>query len=192
MYEETAEPDVRILSKYLNSLISNDPIIGGIGVSKRIHSGGSTYKSEEKKIGIPLQGISAELSFEVEDVYTFKLERICLEIYNIANSIVEKMTQSMFSTMTQITDLTGNVIDAKGKQFNYEIFIEMLEKIHIGFDEDGKPLLPTILMHPDSAKNIEKLKAEEDKYKPIIEEIINKKREAYYAEKGCRRLSRIN
>lgn len=98
----------------------------------------------------------------------------------------------MFSTLTQVTDFTGNVVDGKGKGLSHEMLIEMLEKIHIDFDQDGNPLLPSIVIHPDMAKNFEKLKADEDLYKSRFDEIINRKRDAYYAEKGCRGLSRID
>jgi len=42
------------------------------------------------------------------------------------------------------------------------------------------------------AKSFEKLKSDEELYKSRYDEIINRKREAYYAEKGCRGLSRID
>jgi hypothetical protein len=53
-------------------------------------------------------------------------------------------------------------------------------------------VLPTVVGHPDIAKIFEKLKSQESLYKTKFEEIINQKRKAYYAEKGCRRLSRID
>ncbi|MHC1698825.1 MAG: hypothetical protein AB9919_12345 [Geobacteraceae bacterium] len=161
-------------------------------MTKKLHSGGIIYKSAEKELEVPLGMMSAEVAVTVDDVYGFDLEKLCLDIYEYAQSFLKDMTKKLFSTMSQVTDFTGNVIDGKGKGISNEMLIEMLEKIHIDFDQEGNPLLPSIVIHPDMVKSFEKLKADENLYKPRIDEIIDRKREAYYAEKGCRGLSRID
>lgn len=192
MFKETLEADVKILAKYSRYINSLDPLVGDIPITKKLHSGSVIYRSDKKKLEIPLEMMSAEVSITVDDVYNFNLEKICTEIYTFAETYLNSMKKMMFSNLTQVTDFTGNVIDGKGKGLSPEILLEMLEKIHIDFDQEGNPQLPSIVVHPDMAKNFEKLKSDEELYKPRFEEIINRKREAYYAEKGCRRLSRID
>lgn len=192
MFKETLEADVKILAKYSRYLAAQDPLVSDIPVTKKLHSGGVIYKSDEKELEIPLGMMSAEVIVAIDDVYDFNLEKTCTDIYEYAESFLRDMTKTMLSTLSQVTDFTGNVVDGKGKGISHEMLIEMLEKIHIDFDQEGNPLLPSIFIHPDMAKNFEKLKADEDQYKSRIDEIINRKREAYYAEKGCRGLSRID
>lgn len=192
MFKDSLQIDVKILAKYSRYIASQDSLVGDIPMTKKLHSGGVIYKSAEKELEVPLGVMSAEVAVTMDDVYGFNLEKLCLDIYEYAQSFLKDMTKSMFSTLSQVTDFTGNVIDGKGKGVSHEMLIEMLEKIHIDFDQDGNPLLPSIVIHPDMANSFEKLKSDEDLYKPRIDEIINRKREAYYAEKGCRGLSRID
>lgn len=192
MFKETLEADMKIIGKYSKYIISLDPLVGDIPSAKKLHSGGVIYRSEEKKLEIPLGMMSSTVSLTVADVYNFNLEKICTDIYEFAGGFLSDMTKTMFATLSQVTDFTGNVIDGKGKGLSHEMLLEMLEKIHIDFDQEGNPLLPSIAIHPDMAKSFEKLKADEALYKVKFEEIITKKREAYYAEKGSRRLSRID
>ena len=192
MFKESLEADVKILAKYSKYIHSLDPLVGDIPFTRKLHSGGVIYGSEEKKLEIPLGMMSAEVSITVDDVYNFDLEKICIDIYEYAESFLKDMTKTMLSTLSQVTDFTGNVVDGKGKGVSHEMLLEMLEKIHIDFDQEGNPLFPSIVIHPDMAKNFEKLKSDEDFYKPRYDEIINRKREAYYAEKGSRGLSRID
>jgi len=192
MFNETLEADAKILRKYSEYIRSLDPIVGDIASTRKLHSGGVIYRSEQKKLAIPLGKMSAEVSVNVKDVFEFNLEKTCIDIYEFAESFLRDMTQTMFSTLSKVTDFTGNVVDGKGKGITHEMLLEMLEKIHIDFDQDGNPQLPSMIIHPDMAKAFEKLKSDEDMYKARYEEIITKKREAYYAEKGHRGLSRID
>jgi hypothetical protein len=192
MFKDSLQIDVKILAKYSRYIVSQDSLVGDIHMTKKLHSGGVIYKSAEKELEVPLGVMSAEVAVTMDDVYGFNLEKLCLDIYEYAQSFLKDMTKTMFSTLSQVADFTGNVIDGKGKGVSYEMLIDMLEKIHIDFDQDGNPLLPSIVIHPDMAKSFEKLKADEDLYKPRIDAIINRKREAYYAEKGRRRLSRFD
>jgi len=192
MFKDSLQIDVKILAKYSRYIASQDSLVGDIPMIKKLHSGGVIYKSAEKELEIPLRVMSAEVAVTMDDVYGFNLEKLCLDIYEYAQSFLKDITKTLFSTLSQVTDFTGNVIDGKSKGVSHEVLIEMLEKIHINFDQEGNPLLPSIVIHPDMAKSFEKLKADEDLYKPRIDEIINRKREAYYAEKGCRGLSRID
>ena len=182
----------RLLAKYSRYINSLDPLVGDIPITKKLHSGGVIYRSDKKKLEIPLEMMSAEVSITVEDVDTFNLDKICTEIYMFAETNLTSMKKMMFSNLSQVTDFTGNVIDGKDKGISSEMLLEMLEKIHIDFDQEGNPQFPSIVIHPDMAKNFEKLKSDEELYKPRFDEIINRKREDYYAEKGCRGLSRID
>lgn len=192
MFRENLEADAKILGKYTKFIISQDPLVGDIPSKRKIHSGGAVYRSEEKRLEIPSRIMSSQIFITVADVYDFNLEKICCDIYEFSRNLLEDMTKNMFATITQITDFTGNVVDGKGKGLSYEMLLEMLEKIYIDFDEEGNPRLPSMVIHPDMAKSFEKLISEEPLYKKRYEEIISRKRESFYAEKGSRGLSRID
>ena len=192
MFKETLIADAKILSKFSRNLISQDHLLGKIPFTKRLHSGGMVYKADNEKLEIPLDRFSAKLTVTLEDIVNFNIEKTCMAIYEFGLSFREDIAKTLFSTLSQVTDFTGNVVDGEGKGISHELIIEMIEKIDIGFDQDGKPYLPTIVIPPALAKSFESLKADENKYKAKIEEIIEKKRKDYFAKKGHRRLSRID
>src|SRR3989304_6290936 len=115
MFKETLEADVKILGKYSKYIISLDSLVGDIPSAKKLHSGGVIYRSEEKKLEIPLGMMSSEVSLTVADVYNFNLEKICTDIYEFAQGFLRDMTKTMFATLSQVTDFTGNIIEEKGK-----------------------------------------------------------------------------
>lgn len=192
MLKGRLEEDARILAKYFENLRSDDPIIGQIKAAKKLHSGGIIYKSEEKKLEVPMKRMSLEASTNINDIYDFNLEKICITVYEVAQNWLAEMKKMMFSTLSQVTEFTGNIVDGKGKGLSCEMLLEAMEKTHIEFDQDGNPQLPQVVVSPELAKNFDKLKKQETLFKEKFEEIISKKKEAYYAEKGSRRLSRLD
>lgn len=192
MFKETHMVDTAILAKYQRFILSTDALIGDIPWSRKLHSGGVIYKSENKKLEVPSGHASAEVLLKVEDVYDFNLEKICVDIFQFCQDMLKQFTEGMFDTLTQVTDFTGNVVDGKGKGLSYEMLLEILEKLHIDFDDEGNPKMPTMVINPGMEEQVEKLKQDEALYKGKIEEIIKKKKDAYYAEKGSRGLSRID
>lgn len=192
MFKENTDIDITILSNYKNYLLTTDPLLKDIPVINKIHTGGYVYKSGEKDLSLPLEQVSSTLEIALSEVYNYEIESICDKIYVLAVGLNGELAKFMFRTLTKITDFTGNVVDAKGKEFSIAMMLEVLEKIHIDFDKNGDPILPTMVIHPNMAEKIQELKSEEAAFKDRVDEIIAKKREAYYAEKGSRRLSRVD
>ena len=92
--------------------------------------------------------------------------------------------------ISDVTELTGNVVDSSGG-FTTEQFFECIEKVEIEFDRNGNPSLPTIVASPENInKMISVLKASEHlpENKIRIDEIMNKKRKAWYDKENSRKL----
>jgi len=151
---------------------------------------------------VPLGMMSSVVTISKNDIYDFDLEKICIEIFEFSQSFLRDMRKTMLTTLTQVTDFTGNVVDAKGKGFSKDLLLDLLDKIDIDFDDQGVPQLAKMLVfnnatkfgtdETDVPKIIESFSSEDDSFKKRYEEIMSKKRKAYYVEKGCRGLSRID
>ncbi len=101
------------------------------------------------------------------------------------------MSQMIIKEIQEAADQVGNTVNAKGQPLTKELFLEMLEKIETGFDEKGEWIPPSIIMHPNAWKaNEAKFRGwEQDKeFSDKQTEIINRKREAWYAREALRKL----
>ena len=96
------------------------------------------------------------------------------------------MKKHLFNVFPQICDATGNTVDAQGKNV-WDAHLEMLETMEMSFDENGNHNT-TLVVHPDTARKIRE-------NPPTVEqlakgeEIIERKRKEFYAQKRSRRLS---
>jgi len=87
------------------------------------------------------------------------------------------MARQLFARMDEIAEENGMVVDARGRPFSVDLFIEGLEKMDIDFDASGKPIMPGCVVHPS---NMEKLCAalDTDEAKEKIAAVIAKKKAA--------------
>ena len=89
--------------------------------------------------------------------------------------------------MDAVTQSTGNIVDAGGEKFSFELLVETLEKIEWSLDDEGELVMPSIIMHPDQMK---KLPAEATPaQKAELDELKRRKKEELLAQRRSRRLS---
>ncbi len=184
--------EIKILTKYVNYLQRLDPIFGKIGIEPDIHRGGVRYQEENKELRIPKRKIATQIEIKWEDIRNFEIQKFCEEIYNFAGNYLESIHKMFIDTMNDVTDLTGNLLNVKGKKNLNDMFLDYLETIEISFDEDGNPKLSDYMMITGQKKletsNDSNLTQEQNtRFTKIIEE----KKKKYYDKKCYRKLSYI-
>jgi len=181
----------RILEKYFQCLIKSDDLFSKISSESDIHYGGIYYEGRKGELIADKERISTELQFSYDDMVNYEIEEFCVQIYNALNSRIKRMHEMLIGSINEITSITGNTIDAEGKEFSYDLILDMLEKIDIDFNENGEAILPTILMSDkmmEKVKEIQPSETQENRLREIIEE----KKKEYYAQKHIRKLSFIS
>jgi len=96
-----------------------------------------------------------------------------------------------YQVINEVTEETGNVVDAKGQPVTLELLFEMFEGLHVAFDERGNPRLPTIVIHPNMAPRFQELvqQADADEASKVrMAEIIERKRKEWNEEQDRRKL----
>lgn len=181
--------EINILQKYFKHLISSEPILAELQSHKAIHAGGYRYKNENKELLSPLTRIAFTIEITGEDIMNYNIDKFVESIYDFTSEQINNMHLMMLDTIKNITDFTGNVIDAQGKPFSFDLCLDMLEKLESRFDNEGNPILPSIIRGSEllEIKDMKKTKEQEDRYN----QIIDAKRKQYYAKKRNRRLSFI-
>ncbi|RRJ96389.1 hypothetical protein Ga0100231_021145 [Opitutaceae bacterium TAV4] len=101
-----------------------------------------------------------------------------------------KMQQCILTGLDAVTEKTGNVVTIKNGVITPEAFLEMMEKVHVDFDEHGRSLSSWFLqpgMEAELKKNFEAWQQD-----PLLRskfvEIEQKKKDEFYAREASRRL----
>ena len=138
-----------------------------------------------------LESIAVKLEVKFDEVEKMNHEMVLDKINRAAEEMASKMAKLFYERLTKSADEVGNVISAGGEPFSIDLFFEMLEKIHVDFDEEGNPsqLMSTVSpkLFPSIAKVISQAKtdpANDRRYQTIIE----RKREEWRVRESNRKL----
>lgn len=191
MSENYRNIEIIILEKYFKHLILFNPILGQISSYKKIHPGGFHYAHNDKELNTELKAIESVIELKYDDILNFNFDAFCEQIYSYAKQRLDQIEESIFNSVSEVSELTGNVVDNRGKPITAELLLQLLEKLELSFDEEGKFHIPSLVVSPETMKEIKKIEAGEDYQKKYLE-IIEKKRKQYNAKKRIRRLSYID
>ena len=141
--------------------------------------------------GGDLEITTVKLEVKFEEVEKMSHEMVLDKINRAAEEMASKMAKLFYEHLAKSAEEAGNVISADGEPFSIDLFFEMLEKMHIDFDDAGNPiqLMSTVSpkLFPSIAKVIAEAKADpanDRRYKAIIE----RKREEWCARESNRKL----
>lgn len=185
------------LSKLLTSrLVSEQKKIGSpvLDVPRRIqHEGrktriiredGSVWESDMKKI-------QTQIKINLQDVKNMKPKDIIEKIDEMAMQAASQQSKIAYEEIEKAVREVGNALDLKGEKFKVDHFFQMLEKLWIDFDKEGKPLLPTIVAGEKAYKVLSEVLTQienNSEYKGRMEEIIMKKKELWRDREANRKL----
>ncbi len=168
--------------------------LGGLfgNIHKRTMPEGNRFRhvySKTMERGTELTKIASSFSFTVDEV---KKDPFIIyeKLFESATEFAKQQVQMTITGISEITELTDNVVQSKG-EFTVEDFFESLEKVEIDFDKNGKPRLPSIVGAPDFIdKMIAALKKSEHlpENKVKMDKIIDLKRKQWNDRENNRKL----
>ena len=62
----------------------------------------------------------------------------------------------MFQKIDETVKETGSIVSAEGKPFTAELFLEVLEKMFIRFDDEGNLVYPVITIPPSQLSQVKR------------------------------------
>lgn len=142
---------------------------------------------DREQLDLPSELIGFEMRWDRGDVEAGNFEALLLVLDSASNDLGEKLIAQLVKTLSSVTESTGNVLHAEGKKFSFEMFIEMLEQIEWSLDDDDELSMPSLLMHPDQAKNLPSGATPEQQ--ATLEDLKRRKKEELLAKRRRRRLS---
>ncbi len=123
---------------------------------------GSVIQDREgNDVDLSSKAVQMEITLDANDVRDGDPEALLLLIDSVSEQLSGGLDRSMLGFLEKVTDATGNVVDAGGKKFSFELYMEMLEKVELGLTEDGELSIPTLVIHPNQAAKVEPLTPEQ-------------------------------
>jgi hypothetical protein len=170
------------------TILRHHSIIGEMSSRRTIHAGPTRNVSGEQPLDQPMASVTETMEIDWTVVRRGDMEAFAWTIVDFSMRYKDQIEQSLFKTITETTEHVGNTISAGGQPLSVDIIIDLLEKVDTGFDEEGNPLQPALMMHPDTARQVAALKPTPDQLQRMAD-IKRRRKEEYLATKRTRRLS---
>jgi len=133
--------------------------------------------------------VQSPFSLSVSDAISGSMDNLLLAIDEAADDGLRKIMPQFFELVGRLSDAAGNSIDAKGRPVSHELLLEMLEKMDIEFEDDGKPNMPTLVVNPEMADALRKLPPPTAEQEKKHRDLMERKRQEYNDRKRHRKLS---
>ncbi len=185
-YESAA---LRFIAEVMNGFLDVDPLFSGIGRSISVHRGPIRNVPGDTPLDQSMFAVRGEASLPWDTIRNGKIDDYTRFLVDISESQRKSLARLFFKSISEITDVTGMTVNAKGQPLTGDMILDLLEKVEFGFDDDGNPQYPALFLPPTLFERLKQLKPtpqQEQRKKQIIEE----KRARFNASKRTRRLSR--
>lgn len=117
--------------------------------------------------------ISVPIRVEIKEIPYLAGDKLFAKLDSLADDMARQTSQLGFSKLDEVTRIAGTSINAHGKPFTQELFIELEEAHECDFDPVTKAPEGVYLAHPDTAEWMHKLWQEWEKDKAFMERIAD-------------------
>ncbi len=147
---------------------------------------GESETSSPKLMAIPISVERAAIIEHGVDAYA----KVMMEAVAVQQ---QQLSQMFRDKMDEVTEKTGNRVNAGGRPLSADLFLDMLEKVEIDFTDEGEPDFSAvrIVLSPEMGKHLQKFGPEweaDPAFKKRHSEIIDKKRAIWRDRESNRKL----
>lgn len=97
------------------------------------------YRADGTSEDTAMKEVSAEMMMKWEDIPRMTIADRIAKMNEMAETMAKQMSAHLFTSMNESLEKAGQVIDGRGRPFNFETVFEVLEKLQVDFDKDDKP-----------------------------------------------------
>jgi hypothetical protein len=179
----------RFIWEIINGFFTIHPLFGKMPRRISEHRGPVRNVRGSDPLDQTINTIEGESSLSIETIRDTDFEDYTSFLTGFADSMIEAFSKDFYRDLGQAIDANGMMFDAQGEPFSHDMLNDMLDRLDIEFDEQGKPRMPTIIT--GDPKMAEKIRGTE----PTPEQtrrrakIIREKKVEYNAKKRTRQLS---
>jgi hypothetical protein len=172
----------------VKGMVGVDPLLGQIASRTTDHAGPVRNVPGPNPVDHDRTHFEGDYALHVGAIRETDVDAFITAICGVAEQYAEAMGATLLRTAEDITDATGNAIDAGGRPLSWDLVLEAYEGTEIAFDDDGQPTTE-LVMNPRTAMlllTIEKTPEQEQRY----QEIMQRKKDEWDAQQRPRRLPR--
>lgn len=162
-------------------------VVSGMGPMESSSSTASSVVSgpDGTELDLPSRRVGYSMTADFEAIRIGDLEALAVEIDAAAEELGKEMVKLFIDSMDKVTEFTGNVIDVGGP-LTFDHFYAMMDQIEWSLDDDDELVRPSLIAHPDTAKN---LPNPTESQAAALRDLENRKRQELLARRRRRRLS---
>lgn len=180
-----------VLIASLEKSRTSDPLLSQIKYFVQHEGDDGNYQTVEGKTkSMDYQKLEKTQEITVDDVINKPFDEVIKKYEIMGEEIGAAMAQYSFRKISEAVDSVGNSVKSNGP-ITPEIFLEMIRKIDIDFDENGQAKLPSFYIHPNMADSVKKMieEAEADpSHKQRFDQVIEQKRKEWNDRETARKL----
>ena len=138
-----------------------------------------------------LKAASVETSIRFNEVPHLTFQDRLVKLDESAKEMARQISEHAFNQINDAVERVGNVVKGDGKPLNPDIYLDVIEKIHLDFEPDGSHRPLTVVVPPgmeqrvkDTLEQLQQVPAYNKRY----QELIEKKRMQWRDREAARKL----
>jgi hypothetical protein len=138
-----------------------------------------------------MQGASAEVVISYEQAETMSLQERTQILNDLADRMAMQMSEKLFTSLNETLDRAGQTVDNRGRPFDAEAILRILDRMEIDFDAQGNPKLPTVQLGRDMSEawvEATNQLANDPVWKARLEQLLAEKRANWRDREAARKL----
>jgi hypothetical protein len=185
---EYESASLRLIVEVMQGFLGVDPLFAGIERDYTTHRGPIRNVPGDTPLDQSMFAVSGESSISWDSIRNGKIDDYIQSLVDLSESQRKSLARHLFKNISEITDATGQTVNAKGQPLTVDLILDLLEKVEFGFDDDGNPQYPTLFLPSAAIERLKKLEVTPEQEKRR-QQIIEEKRARFNASKRTRRLS---
>lgn len=134
-YESAA---LRFIAEVMDGFLSLDPLFSGIERSKTVHRGPIRNVTGDAPLDQSMFDVRGEASLSWDTIRNGKIDDYTRFLADISESLRKSLARQFCKGISEVTDVTGRSINAKGKPLTVDMILDLMEKVEVRFDDDGQ------------------------------------------------------
>jgi hypothetical protein len=147
----------------------------------------NTAPSGEIVTSAPIE-IQSEFKLSYEEIRSCDVDALASQIDKLAGESLSLVMPRFFDLLRRSSEAAGTATDLGGRPISYELWLEIVAKVDIDFDDQGKPDLPTLIVGPEMAEQLKALPPPTKEQLAAMDALIEQKRKDHNARRRNRKL----
>jgi hypothetical protein len=175
-------------SAVVAGMLGAEPFLGQIESRTTDHAGPVRNVPGPKPLDHERTHFEGDYALHIDAIRDMDTDAFSKAIVAVAEQYVGAMGATLFRTVSEITDATGNTTDAGGRPLSWDLVLDAYETTEIAFDDEGQPTTQ-LVMNPNTAMLLQAIEKTPEQIRRC-QDIMQRKKDAWDAQQRSRRLPR--